>query len=57
MLSVLSNRSSTVDFVTMEMYSTKHADGSDILRVKYVNKCESLKNVTRFGPSLTVKEL
>jgi hypothetical protein len=29
----------------------------DILRVKYVNKCEPLKNVTRFGPSLTVKGL
>jgi hypothetical protein len=24
--------------------------------VKYVNKCEHLKNATRVGPSLTVKE-
>jgi hypothetical protein len=57
MLSLLSNQSSIVDFVTVEMCSTKHVDGSGHIGMKYFNKCEPLKNATRFGPSLTVKEL
>jgi hypothetical protein len=32
-------------------------DGSGHIQVKYVNKCELLKNEIRFGPSLTVYEL
>jgi hypothetical protein len=57
MHSLLSNRSSIVDFITMEMCSTKHVDGSGLIGVKHINKCEHLKNATLFGLSLTVKEL
>jgi hypothetical protein len=32
-------------------------DGSGHIGVKYVNKCELLKNAIRFGPSFTVYEL
>jgi hypothetical protein len=40
MLSLLSNPSSIVNFVTMEICSMKHVDGSGHLRVKYINECE-----------------